>query len=169
MIKNACLSLAVTTALIAGVAQADNYLIQVPGIEGTSNLVGFEAYIPIEYFSLGFTRGTCQDLNFVKAMDAASPNLTGAAMLGTAFQSIVLVGLQAGEARSVRMRLTLIDSVFTSVSTSGISGSDFQPRDQVSLQPSSVTIESFEQDIQGQSVLVATNTVVCQTPPIARR
>ncbi len=169
MIKNACLSLAVTTVLVAGVAQADEYLIQVPGIDGTSNRVGFEEYIAIEYFSLGFSRGTCRDLNFIKTMDAASPNLTGAAVLGTSFQSIVLVGLRAGEAPFVRMRLTLTDSVFTAVSTSGSSASDLEPRDQVSLQPSSVRIESFEQDIQGQSVLVATNTVVCQTPPSARR
>ncbi len=164
MIKNACLSMVAATALVAGVAQADDYLIQVEGIDGTSNLVGFEDYIVIESFSLGFTRGTCGDLRLIKGMDAASPHLAGAAMLGTSFQNIVLVGLQAGEARFVRMRLTLTDSVFTGTSTSGISASDRQPSDQVSLQPSSVKIESFEQDTQGRSVLVATSTVVCQTP-----
>lgn len=167
MIRSACLSLAATTALVAGVAQADDYLIRVQGVNGTSNLVGFEDYIVIESFSLGFARGTCGELNFVKAVDAASPHLIGAAMLGTSFQSIVLVALRAAQSPSIRMRLTLTDSVFTGVSTSGISASDRQPSDQVSLQPASVKIELFEQDMQGRNTLVATNTVDCHRPTVA--
>src|SRR5262245_12473003 len=104
MIKNICLALAASTALIAGPAQAaSDYLIRIDGIAGTSNLERFEDYIDIESFSLGFSRGVCQQLHFVKRMDAASPDLTAAAMLGTFYPNILLVALKAGERPFVHM------------------------------------------------------------------
>ena len=78
MIKKIVLSLAGCAALTAGVAQAASadYLIRIVGISGTSTIAGFEDYIAVESWSLGFTRGVCQDLHFVKQMDAASAPLT---------------------------------------------------------------------------------------------
>jgi hypothetical protein len=80
MIKRMYLCLAaVVAALGASAAQAaSDYLIQIDGIPGTSTLAGFEDYIGVESWSLGFVRGTCQGLHFVKQMDAASAPMTGA-------------------------------------------------------------------------------------------
>src|SRR4030095_17226440 len=93
MIKKIVLSLAGCAALTAGVAQAAgaDYLIRIVGISGTSTIEGFEDYIAAESWSLGFTRGVCQDLHFVKQMDAASAPLTGATILGTFDSSIGVV------------------------------------------------------------------------------
>ena len=163
MIKKACLSLAASTALIAGVAQAaSDYLIHIDGIAGNSNLIGFEDYIAVNSWSLGFARGVCQQLHFVKPMDAASADLTGAAMLGTNYPGIILVALKQGERPFVYMRLTLTNSAFTSFQTGGSAGSSDLPLEQISVQPSSVKIEAFEQDDRGNVNLVATNTVTCQ-------
>ena len=164
MIKKICLSLAaVSGALIAGVAQAaDDYLIRIDGISGTSNIAHFEDYIKVESWSLGFSRGVCQSLNFAKQMDAASADLTGATMLGTYYPSIILIALKQGEGRVVTMRLTLTNSVFTSFQTGGSSNSSVLPMESISVQPSVVKFEAFEQDERGNVELVATNTVTCQ-------
>lgn len=163
MIKRTCLSLVAATALMAGIAHgADDYLIRIEGISGTSQLRGFEDYIAVQSWSLGFARGVCQDLHFVKVMDAASPDLTGAAMLGTFYQNITLVALKQGERPFVYMRLTLTNSIFTSFQTGASGGASVLPMEQISLQPSSVKIEAFEQDNTGAAKLVATNTVTCQ-------
>ena len=165
MFRNICLSLAASTALFAGTAQAANdYLLQIDGISGTSTEVGFEAYIAVESWSLGFTRGTCQALHFVKQMDGSSPNLTAAAMLGTFYPKAVLVARRTGgdANRFIYLRLTLDSNVFTSYQTGGSNGSSLLPMEQISVQPSSVKIEAFDQDQFGVVTLVATNTVTCQ-------
>ena len=152
-------------ALSAGAAQAANdYLIRIDGIAGTSTVDGFEDYINVESWSLGFVRNTCQALHFVKQMDAASAPLTEAAMLGTFYPKIVLVALkQGGDASNfVYLKLTLTNSVFTSFQTGGANGSSLLPTEQVSAQPSTVKYEAFAQDPTGVSTLVASNTVTCQ-------
>ena len=55
-------SLAATLSI--GTAQAaSDYLIQIDGISGTSTSDGFQDYIDIESWSLGFVRNSCQDLH----------------------------------------------------------------------------------------------------------
>jgi type VI protein secretion system component Hcp len=166
MIKQMYLSLAaVAAALGAGAAQAaSDYLIRIDGIAGTSTVAGFEDYLGVESWSLGFTRGTCQDLHFVKQMDAASAPLTGAAMLGTFYPKIVLVALKQGGAGRgfVYLKLTLTNSIFTSFQSGGSNGSAQLPLEQISAQPSSVKFEAFEQDQTGVVTLVASNTATCQ-------
>ena len=58
MIKRMYLSLAVVAATLGvGTAQAaSDYLIHVDGIVGTSTIAGFEDYIEVESWSLGFVR-----------------------------------------------------------------------------------------------------------------
>jgi type VI protein secretion system component Hcp len=165
MFRSIFLSLAASTALFAGAAQAANdYLLQVDGISGTSTEAGFEAYLPVESWSLGFTRGTCQALHFVKQMDASSPDLTAAAMLGTFYSKAVLVARRTGGDgnRFIYLKLTLNNNVFISYQTGGSNGSSLLPMEQISVQPSSVEIEAFAQDQSGVVTLVATNTVTCQ-------
>jgi type VI secretion system secreted protein Hcp len=155
----------VVAALSAGVAKAaSDYLIHIDGIAGTSTVAGFEDYIGVESWSLGFVRNACQDLHFVKQMDAASAPLTGAAMLGTFYPKIVLVARRTGGDGNgfVYLKLTLTNSVFTSFQTGGSNGSSLLPMEQVSAQPSSVKYEAFEQDQTGAVTLVASNTVTCQ-------
>lgn len=167
MLKNICLSLTATSALIAGAAQADpDFFIKIDGISGTSTTAGFEQYIDVESWSLGFTRGYCQDLHFVKQMDAASADLTAAALLGTFYPTVSLVARRSGGdgAPFTYMRLTLANSVFSSFQTGGSSGSSILPMEQISLQPSSVKLEVFEQSPGGGSQLAATSTVTCQKP-----
>ena len=168
MIKNICLSLAASAALITGVAQAagSDYLIRIDGISGTSTEVGFTDYIPVESWSLGFTRGTCQALYFTKQMDAASAPITGATMLGTYYPSITLVARKTGGDgdRFTYLKLTLASSVFTSFQTGGSNGSSILPMEQISVQPSSVMFQAFEQDVNGGVVQIASNTATCQKP-----
>ena len=160
--------LAVATLLVAGSVQAaQDYLIRISGISGTSTVVGFEDYIDIESWSLGFTRGLCQDLHFVKQMDGASADMTGAALLGTFYPSVILVARKTGgDGNSFTyMKLTLTNSVFTSFQTGGSNGSSILPMEQVSLQPSSVKTELFEQNAGGNgTTLVASSNVTCQKP-----
>src|SRR5688572_27044018 len=166
--KNLFLSLASCAALMTGVAQAQSadYLIRIDGISGTSNVVGFEDYIGVESWSLGFTRGLCQNLHFVKQMDAASAPLTGATILGTFYPTVILVARKAGGDGNAftYMKLTLTNSVFTSFQTGGSNGSSILPMEQISLQPSSVKFEAFAPDQFGDIVLVASNNVTCQKP-----
>jgi len=155
----------VFAALSAGTAQAANdYLIRIDGIPGTSTVAGFEDYINVDSWSLGFVRSACQDLHFVKQMDAASAPLTGATMLGTFYPKILLVARKVGGDGNafVYLKLTLTNSVFTSFQTGGANGSSLLPMEQISAQPSSVKYEAFEQDQTGVVTLVATNTVTCQ-------
>ena len=152
MNKRMYLSLAAVAATLSGGAAqaASDYLIRIDGIAGTST----------------FVRNACQDLHFVKQMDAASAPLTGAAMLGSFYPKIVLVARKAGGDGNgfVYLKLTLTNSVFTSFQSGGSNGSSLLPMEQISAQPSSVKFEAFEQDRTGTGVvtLVATNTVTCQ-------
>jgi len=166
MNKRMHLSLAalVATLSVSAAQAANDYLIRIDGIAGTSNVAGFEDYIGVESWSLGFVRSTCQDLHFVKQMDAASAPLTGAAMLGTFYPKIFLVARKAGGDGNgfVYLKLTLTNSVFTSFQSGGSNGSSSLPFEQISAQPSSVKFEAFEQDATGVVTLVASNTVTCQ-------
>jgi type VI protein secretion system component Hcp len=162
VIKNVCLAFAASTALIAGTAQAaSDFFLKIVGISGTSEVAGFEEYIDIFSYSVGFTKGVCSDLNVMKRMDTASADITGAALLGTIYPSAVLVGRKAGTP-FVYLKLTLTNVKVTSLQDSGSAGGDDVPTESVSMQPSSVKIESFEQDSSGTSFLAATNTVSCQ-------
>ena len=162
MIKNLCLSLAASTVLIAGSAQAGNdYLVKVDGIAGTSNLKGLTDYIQVESWSLGFNRGVCQALNFAKQMDSSSADFTAAALSGIVYPNIVLVAQKQGAIPFTFLRLTLTNSVFKSFKTGGTSGDSLVPIEQISAQPSSVKTELFGQDDTGQRVLIATSSVVC--------
>ena len=164
MIKQTYLFLAAAMATLSvGAAQAaSDYLIRVDGIAGTSSIIGFEDYIEIESYSLGFVRGTCQDLHFVKQMDASSAPMTGATILGTFYPQIVLVARKPGERPFTFFRLTLTNSVFTSFQSGGSNGGSVLPMEQISVQPSSVKFESFGQDATGAPILLASNTVTCQ-------
>jgi type VI secretion system secreted protein Hcp len=156
-------SLAATLSI--GTAQAaSDYLIQIDGISGTSTSDGFQDYIDIESWSLGFVRNSCQDLHFVKQMDAASAPMTGAAMLGTFYPRMVLIARKTGGDGHpfIFLKLTLTNSVFTSFQSGGSSGGSPVPIEQISVQPSSVKFEAFAQDPTGVSTLVASNSVTCQ-------
>lgn len=164
MIKRTSLFLAAAAATLSiGAAQAaSDYLIHIDGIAGTSTIIGFQDYIEIESYSLGFVRGACQDLHFVKQMDAASAAMTGGTILGTFYPQVILVARKPGERPFTYLRLTLTNSVFTSFQSGGSNGSSVLPVEQISMQPSSVKFEAFEQDATGAATLVASNTVTCQ-------
>lgn len=165
MIRKVCLALAASTALIAGTAHASSdYFLKIDGITGGSSTeVGFRFYSDIYSFSLGFSRGICSDLSVAKEMDAASPDMTSAALLGTFFPRAVLVGRTlSGSDPFIYMKLTLNNVIISSISQSAASGGGDLPSESVSIQPTSVRIESFKQDEFGHSVPVADVTVTCQ-------
>ncbi len=166
MMKNICLSLAASTALIAGVTQAASpeYLIRIEGVPGTSTLEGFTDYFAVGSWSLGYSRGVCHGLSFTKTLDEASAYLTEAALLGTFYPSAIVVGLKTGEDDPfINLKLTLTNSVVTSFQNSASAGSGL-PIESVVLQPSSVKLEIFEPSIGGDPTLVATTSVTCQKP-----
>ncbi len=164
MIKNICLCLVASTALLAGSSHAaSEYLMKIDGIPGTSTMPGFRDFIDVQSWSLGFTQGICQDLHFDKEMDTSSAELTGATLSGAFYRSVILVALKtSGEGVPFTyMKLTLVNSIFTSFQTGGSNGSSIVPMEQISLAPSSVKFELFQ---EGSPVAVATNTVTCQKP-----
>jgi type VI secretion system secreted protein Hcp len=164
VIKKICLSLAASTALIAGTAHAaSDFLMKIDGIQGSSTVQGFEDYIEVQSWSLGFTQGVCQNLHFVKEMDASSAELTGATLTGVFYRSVVLVARKSdGQGLPFTyMKLTLTNSIFTSFQTGGSNGSSMVPMEQISVAPTSVKFELFQ---QGNPAAVATNTVTCQKP-----
>lgn len=167
MFKNLCLSFAASTALFTGVAQASpEFFIRIAGITGTSTVQGFEEFIDVESWSLGFTRGLCQDLHFVKQMDASSAELTAATLTGTFYPTVILVARRsAGDgSQFTYMRLTLSSSVLTSLQVGGSAGSSILPMEQVSLQPSTVKLELYKQLEGGGSEEIPPKTVTCQKP-----
>ena len=164
MIKRTSLVLAAALATLSvGSAQAaSDYLIHIDGIAGTSEIIGFQDYIEIDSYSLGFVRNACQDLHFVKQMDSSSGPMTAATILGTFVPQILLVARKAGERPFTYLKLTLTNSVFTSLQSGGANGSGVLPVEQISIQPSSVKFELFGQDATGGPVQLASNTVTCQ-------
>lgn len=164
MIKNICLSLAASAALFSGAAQAaSEYLIKINGINGTSTLVGFTDYIEVESWSVGFTKGICQDLHFVKEMDAASADLTGAVLVKITYPTVTLIARRAGrETPFTYMKLTLANSVFTSFQVGGSAGGSLIPFEQISLSSASGLFELFGEQADGTVVKVAENSFTCK-------
>jgi type VI protein secretion system component Hcp len=157
------LAIAAVAALAAGPAAAVDYLVKVDGIPGTSNLVRMTDYIPVQSWSLGFNKGVCQTLTFVKTMDASSAALTAAALSGVVYPQIILVARHPGEQPYNFMRLVLTNSVFTSFKTGGSTIDGSVPTETISAQPSSVKTELYEMTASGTKALVASSIVDC--PP----
>jgi len=149
---------------MSGAAQAaSDFLIKINGINGTSDLAGFRDYIDVESWSVGFNRGICQDLHFVKKMDASSADLTAAVLVKITYPSITLVARKTGgEGAFTYMKLTLANSVFSSFQVGGSNGSSQEPFEQISFASASGLFELFEQQAGGTVIKVAENSFTCQ-------
>jgi type VI protein secretion system component Hcp len=101
----------------------------------------------------------------MKTMDSSSPLFTSAALLGTAYPTISLKAVRLVEGGTFAyLSLTLYNSFITSYQTGSSAGVGLLPREQFSIQPSSVLVEAFEQDGFGSIVRTAHTTVTCQKP-----
>jgi type VI protein secretion system component Hcp len=154
----------IVSVLLAGVlsvstAMASNSLyMKVPGVTGPSVVKGYEGWIEVLSFSLGFQANTCSSLSVMKQLDITSPALTMAAVAGTFYPTVTLVSVHAGERPYEEFRLKLFNAVVTSVQESGASET---PVESLSFQPSSVELTYFAQMETGQLTPV-TSTVDCQ-------
>jgi hypothetical protein len=125
-----------------------------------SNSADLAPHIPAFRDLMRFAQATSFGRNRTRAATT-----TVAALLGTFYPKATLLARKiGGDGRPfMYMRLTLTNSVFTGFQTGGSSGSSILPFEQVSMQPSSVKFEAFDQDlVGGGSDQVATNTVTCQ-------
>ena len=162
MIRKLCLALAASLGLTGTAHASYDTFLRIDSIEGTSTAHGLESYIEIYSFSLGFTRGTCSSLSVMKSMDESSAPLTEAVLMGTLFPTATVVMRRPGERPFTFLRLTLSNVVVTSLQESGSAGGDFRPTESLSIQPSSVKMEAFEENEFGIVVPTASKTVTCQ-------
>ena len=166
MIKKACLIAALSTAMFATAAQAeDEYFLNVPGINGAAEVIGFQGQIPVESWSLGMTKGLCQAFHFSKVHDPSSGQFTEAVLLGVVYPSATLSALKlTGDGPFVYLKITMLNGIFKSFQQSGNDGTGQLPMEQISYQPASIKVQSYKQNEVGDPFLFAENTVICQRP-----
>jgi type VI protein secretion system component Hcp len=137
---------------------ASSLYMKVPGITGAVEVRGYEGWIQVLSFSLGFSTGTCSSLTVTKFLDLTSPALTMAAVSGLFYPSVTLVSVKDGERPYEEFRLRLSNAAITSVQQSGSSDT---PAESLSLQPSSVELTYYVQSDKGMAMPVS-STVDCQ-------
>jgi type VI protein secretion system component Hcp len=157
-------AMAVALLVAAPAFAAEDFYVRVPGIDGDgSGPRGYEKWIPVTAFSLGFSRGVCSSFVLTKQVDVASPPLTMAAMLGTTYATVDAVVLANGmyDSQPQKLRLKLFGAVITSLEQSGSQTDAIALRETVRIQPERVEMTYFQQTATGSSVGL-TSTVDCQ-------
>lgn len=142
---------------------SDNYFLNVPGIDGESRSPGFEEWIPINTFGLGFSRGTCTGVTVTKPLGVSSPALVAAVMLGTTYSVIEVAVAPMGEGRrDARLRLRLHNAVITSLEQAGPEPASAGVHEAVVILPSSVEMTYFIEDPRGGFGIPVTSTAQCR-------
>ena len=141
---------------------AVNIHIKIDGIEGMSEVTGFEKQIQVESWAWGMSMPTnfgastggsagkvnLQDISFTHMMDKASPKLMEACCTGKHIKDAVMVFCKAGgDAAMPFLKLTMTDLLVSSVQVGG--GSNDTPMESVTLAFREYKIEYQEQDNKG--------------------
>lgn len=131
--KNAVRTFAAASA-IAVVATSPAFadtriFLEVPGIEGDAQVVGFERQIELQAVSLGLVspgRRPCvaQDVSLTKFIDQATADLIAATAGGRSFPTVKLtfVNLASGGAVAPTIQFTFSDARFSSYQAGGSGG-----------------------------------------------
>ena len=153
-------------------AQSDFYL-QIDGIEGESDAVGFEKQIQIESWSMGANNAgsaglgtgmgtgkvSMQDFHFVIENGKATPQLFLKSAQGNHIKEAILTARKTGGNGTpyTYYKMTFKDLVISSFQEGGSAGGDVLPTVQVSFNFTAITQEYFQQKPDGTVSL--TNTV----------
>ena len=147
---------------------ASDYLLKFDGVEGESQMKGFEKQIEISSFSWGVSQSasgaanragkSCpSDLNLGKAVDKATPPLIANSVAGNVSPTAILIGLRGGGGGSAPqpyIKLELKNVMVSSYSTSGASGGA-AAQDAFSLRFGSMTVTYFQQNDNGSTTPVS--------------
>jgi type VI secretion system secreted protein Hcp len=150
-----------------------DYYLKIDTIEGESEAKGFEKQMQIESFSFGATnsgsavQGTglgvgkvsLQDFHFVIQNGKASPQLFLACAKGNHIPQAILTCRKAGGDGNpyTYLKVTFGDIVLSSFSTGG-SGGQILPMEQVSFNFTNITFEYFQQKADGTVALTNTTS-----------
>lgn len=150
-----------------------DYYLKIDTIEGESEAKGFEKQMQIESFSFGATnsgsavQGTglgvgkvsLQDFHFVVQNGKASPQLFLACAKGNHIPQAILTCRKAGGDGNpyTYLKVTFGDIVISSFSTGG-SGGQILPMEQVSFNFTNITFEYFQQKKDGTVSLTNTTS-----------
>ena len=141
---------------------AVNIHLKIDGIEGMSEVKGFEKQIQVEAWSFGMSMATnfgastggsagkvnLQDLNFTHMIDKSSPKLMEACCTGKHIKDAVMVFNKAGgDAMVPFLKITLTDVLVSSVQVGG--GTNDTPMENVALAFAQYKVEYQEQDNKG--------------------
>ena len=160
-------------------AQSDFYL-QIEGIEGESEAVGFEKQMQIESWSMGANNSgsaglgtglgsgkvSMQDFHFVIANGKASAQLMLAVCKGNHIPQAILSCRKTGGDGTpfTYYKVTFGDLVISSFQTGGSNGSGSLPMESISFNFTKITHEYFQQKADGTVAL--TNTVSYDTKKV---
>ncbi|MDH4080881.1 MAG: type VI secretion system tube protein Hcp [Nitrospira sp.] len=134
---------------------ADEYFLEIDGIEGESHDARHQDEIELDGWSFGgaasgsFQAGggagagkfNAQDFQFTAKVSKASPLLFQACATGKHLPRATLTARKAGANPQDYLKITQTDVLIASYQQSGSSGSDAPPRDQVSLTYAKIELE----------------------------
>ena len=134
-------------------------LIKIDGVKGTSNIPGFEDYIPISSWSVGATqnegKADYQDFNFVTTQGAYSAEFFRAMATGRTIPSVIFAIVNPDFSKTgknaVDFRFTMKNVKFTSYQLGGSEG-NYGVFEQVSLTYQSGTYEGSNFDKNQKSL-----------------
>jgi len=141
---------------------AVNIHLKIDGIEGMSEVKGFEKQIQVEAWSWGMSMATnfgastggsagkvnLQDLNFTHMIDKSSPKLMEACCTGKHIKDAVIVFNKAGgDAMVPFLKITMNDVLISSVQVGG--SSNDTPMANVTIAFAEYKLEYQEQDNKG--------------------
>ncbi|WP_157269357.1 Hcp family type VI secretion system effector [Azohydromonas aeria] len=140
-----------------------DYFLKIEGVDGESSDDKHKGEIELESWSFGSTNAgsfssgggggsgkvAMQDFNFVKRVDKASPKLFASCCTGEHLKSATLVCRKAGGEQQEFLTIVLSPVLVSSFQTSGASGSEVIPMDQVSLDFGKIEVKYKEQKPDG--------------------
>jgi len=152
-----------TAGMAAGAVQAgaavDSW-VRIPGIDGESTNSDHKGEIELLSYSQTLENKTCEYV-IEKRLDKASPALAESVAKKATLPSVVVSARKAGEGQKDFLSVTLASVTIAAVNTSFGSGSD-AGREQVVLNPRSVTISYRVQDEKGGLGPAVTSSFNCE-------
>jgi type VI secretion system secreted protein Hcp len=168
-------------ALLAGMARAaasdEEFLLNVPGINGGVTEQGYLGWISITSFAESFVgsaagragaggsagRTSCEDLHLTKILDSTSPELTMAVATGHVYNKIILVARRVSVDQPLEfLRFTLTNTVISSIAFAGDSSVSARTETLV-LRPRRIEVQYTPQNPDGGAGATVSAFVDCSS------
>lgn len=170
-------ALAACALIPAPAIAALDIFLKLTGIDGESTQAGYEKWIELESYDVGFDSGVvtrhasgaivtrkpgCSALGAVKGYDASSPHLMAAAMAGTHYTRVQIHVARQTDRRVVFLKYELQDVVVSSLSNiASIYSSRNAPTESLALNFSSLTVTYYPQKADGSLDAAIVKAVDC--------